>query len=131
MTNKCPSCHQQTKPRSIGGNQGIYCEFCNKWIVVTTNFPDIALDKTIYTVFLDKIDDRNVDALRDARDATGLNYVKLRKRIRDLPIKLFDGDAISTMYFVEKLKNSSIKYHIEPEYKWKHSDACGIKFARQ
>ncbi len=49
---------------------------------------------------------------------TGINVIGVKKLIENVPAILFTGKAPEIKTVIEKLKETDIDYHIEPDFKY-------------
>ena len=117
---ECERCGAEAEYRIKGSTQGWYCPRCD-WAVVTTYFPPIELDQTIYQVHVatDQTGRVPVERLRVVARLTGLNYIQARDLMTSQPeILVYEGEAPETLEAARLLERAGLRYRISPEFRY-------------
>lgn len=84
--------------------------------VMTSHCP-LALDKTIYSVFLRQSgNDINIKDIRVCAKILNVNYVKAREMLNQSRVLLAQGNPLKIQQILEKLALFDADYEIEPPY---------------
>jgi len=112
---KCPECSHILHCWHEGSDAICKCINCG-WEVVTSYFPPIERDETIYTVFAFQNLSPSLIQLRTLSLITGKNYVETKKLLGNTEFVLFEGRAPEVLPIIEKLKEGEIKFRISPAF---------------
>ena len=114
---KCPECGDETEYRQENSTQGLYCKSCY-WCVVTTYIPQIALDDTVYSVYVLGADYKNLKLIQGLSKVSGLKYIEVRKLLKQKRALIFEGKAQWVLDIIGILKSEGVTYEITPEYNY-------------
>ncbi|WP_350333454.1 hypothetical protein [Coralliovum pocilloporae] len=111
---ECLDCGGRGELKTEGSLYGIYCEACDKWIVVTTNIEPIEADTELYSVILDCGDFENKEHVRIVSHASGMNFLQARKALQTRGSELFSGSATTVLDFLRRSKVVGVECHTVP-----------------
>ncbi|AFY53405.1 hypothetical protein Riv7116_0820 [Rivularia sp. PCC 7116] len=112
--NKCQNCAANLEHRIKGSTQGLFCERCDKWVIVTTYIPAIRQDETKYKIYLLLADSQNKQHIKALAKAANINFLEARKMIEEDKSLILEDKAVEIDRVREILHDLSIKYDIEP-----------------
>ncbi|BAY85580.1 hypothetical protein NIES267_50800 [Calothrix parasitica NIES-267] len=81
--NKCQDCAANLVHRIQGSNQGLLCNQCGEWVLVTTYIPEIRRDETRYKMYLRFADSKNKQHIIALAKAANINFLQARKMIQE------------------------------------------------
>jgi hypothetical protein len=115
---KCELCGHPVEFRREGNTQGLFCTSCD-WALVTTYIPEIELDETIHSVFLKDVDSPvTTQQIRLVSELSGKNFLESKTLLSTAKSLVFEGGAPSVVSTVKRLKEASLMWRIEPEFKY-------------
>ncbi len=112
--NKCQHCATNLEHRIKGSTQGLFCNQCDKWVIVTTYIPEIRQDKTKYKIYLLSADSQNKQHIKALAEAANINFLQARKMIQEDKTLILEDEAVVVDRVRKTFKDLSIKYDIEP-----------------
>lgn len=112
--NKCQDCAANLEHRIKGSTQGLFCEQCDKWVIVTTYIPEIRRDETRYKMYLLSADSNNKQHIIALAKATNINFLQARKMIQRNKSLILEDEAVAINKVRKILHDLSIKYDIQP-----------------
>jgi len=113
---KCHKCDCEAAPKVDGNVQGIYCQKCEKWLVVTTYIPEILTDSTEYKIILVSGDFKNTDQIKVVADIGNINFIDARKLLKENEIEIYSGNAQTVKNAISNLVRANLVYRVEPDF---------------
>lgn len=111
---QCQNCGANLEHRIQGSSQGLFCNQCGKWVLVTTYIPEIRRDKTKYKMYLCFADSKNKQHITALAKVANINFLEARKMTQeDKPLVLVD-EAIAVDKARKIFNDLSIQYDIKP-----------------
>lgn len=111
----CPECGKELFSEIKGHSLTILCKNCD-WRVATSYFSPIERDTTSYCLYVEKGQLLTVDQLRVICRQCKLNYLQLRKAMKDSDYLLYEGQAVELFKIKKELLEQKIKFFIMPDF---------------
>ena len=112
--NKCQYCGNNLKHRIQDSTQGLFCERCDEWILVTTYIPEIRRDETRYKIYLHSADSKNKQHIKALAKAANINFLQARKMIQEDKPLILEEEAVAVDRTRKIFDDLSIEYDIKP-----------------
>ncbi|MEM7712689.1 MAG: hypothetical protein AAF349_03785 [Cyanobacteria bacterium P01_A01_bin.68] len=112
--NKCQYCGNNLKHRIQDSTQGLFCNQCDKWILVTTYIPEIRRDETRYKMYLRFANSKNKQHIIALAKVANINFLQARKLIQQDKPLILEDEAVVVDKARTIFNDLSIQYHIKP-----------------
>ncbi|WP_230659745.1 hypothetical protein [Psychrobacter sp. I-STPA10] len=106
---KCYKCQNPVEIKRQDRLSGLYCSFCDEWIVVTSYFSAIETDPNQYilTFQLTTLPPKQtLKTLKTLSHKLELNYIAIKNKIDKKQDFIFKGNAMKVLELVEILGNN-------------------------
>ena len=112
----CEKCKGELTSRTTNRLNGLYCENCHQWAVVTTYIPEIQLDEQIYKLYL--MDNHTVDlsTIKYIAQISNSNFLEAKRLLNTPHPMIYEGKAFQTAEIIKKLSNAQLKFICIPEF---------------
>ena len=111
----CEKCGAEMVPIDPEKPVGMECPKCG-WGWATTYIEPKYEDPTVYKIVLNRGNDDTKDNLKLVAKIMNCNLLKAKAVISETDTTLAAGKAFEIEGFIDLLVQSTIKYHIEPEW---------------
>lgn len=111
----CEKCGAEMVPIDPEKPVGMECPECG-WGWATTYIEPKNEDPTVYKIVLNQGNDDTKDNLKLVAKIMNCNLLKAKAVISETDTILAEGKALEMEGFIDLLVQSTIKYHIEPEW---------------
>ena len=122
-TTRCPDCARPLEHWISGSTQGAYCPVCRRWDVVTTYWPPILADRTIYRVLVAPNAHPSVEQVRAVAGVSGKNFLWATRVLAGPFTALFAGRAEAVLPVLAALDGAGVAREVEPAFHWLAADA--------
>lgn len=112
----CDKCKSKMIFKIENQTQCWYCQNCEN-AIATSYFSKIEEDETLYSVYLMKNNDLNIDNIKLISKLSGNNFIKSKELLNNGGI-LLSGLARDICNNINILKESNIEFIIKPDYKY-------------
>lgn len=111
----CPECGNKLSVQVLEQRtQLVSCIGCN-WNIATTYHAPIEQDETNYCIYVPS-QFLTVQQLRLISQLSGMNYIQVKKRVKEGAFLVFEGQALKVLRIKKKLKKRGVCYTITPNF---------------
>lgn len=103
--------------------QGAYCPACRRWDWVTTYWPPILADRTVYRVILASNASPSAAQVRAVARVSGENFLQAKRALAEATETLFAGCAEAVLPVLATLYGAGVVSTVEPAFRWTAADA--------
>lgn len=106
-----------------GSTQGASCPACRRWGWVTTYWPPILADRTVYRIILASNASPNAAQVRAVARVGGANFLQAKRALAQALEPLFAGRAEAVLPVLATLDGAGVARTVEPPFRWTAADA--------
>lgn len=118
----CDTCGNQTEPKISGSVSGMYCDTCNKWLVVTTYISTSYQDDTVYTMTFSSNQHYGKTELKALSRLMNMNFLQVKKYFESSSSYSKTGKAVDVLQWQKVITDTQVTYSINPDFNWVDAD---------
>ncbi len=117
----CEKCGAEMESYHKGCTGGMLCPKCG-WGWVTTYFPPIDIDETVYTISFCKPEKTTAAMVKLYAKLSGSNFIQAKKALEEGNAS-FSALAADIQKHIEEIHATELQFNITPDYPYDTKDA--------